>query len=80
MIIIYIAQILLLIFLLFTIKFKNNIWYVLCVISAFIPVIGILVIVTTIIVAIIFAFTENEDLIKNNKLNRWLYAGYFEKK
>jgi hypothetical protein len=71
-------QILLFLFLFFTFEYENNIWYVLLFIGALIPIVGLIASPVCIMTGYMEAFSSYPDLnLKDNKMNRWLYAGYF---
>ena len=79
MFIILLTQILLFIFIVTTFKCKNNIWYVLISIGTMLPIFGLISNLTVIIIWYCEAFDSYRNIkIKNNKLNKWLYADYFD--
>lgn len=80
MLLILILQILLFVFICATFDYKNNIWFVLLAMAAIIPCLGIVASVIAMIIGYLEVFDCYPNLyLKDNKLNRWLYADYFNK-
>lgn len=60
----------------------NRIWYILCGICSFIPLMGMIVAVSIFAAIIVFGIANNEginkSLLKDTKLNRFLFNKLFE--